>query len=112
MNNYCCMTYLTTKLQKSIGLFISVCISSCSTPIEGILRDFNNSTITLINYDNTVKVISICNIIEFSIKPLAYVVNSGDNTVSVINTTTNAVIGLPIPVGITPEGIAITPMNI
>ncbi|WP_153018047.1 hypothetical protein [Saccharococcus caldoxylosilyticus] len=42
----------------------------------------------------------------------AYVANVG-NTVSVINTSTNTVIGAPIPVGSpTPFGIAITPSGI
>ena len=37
----------------------------------------------------------------------AYVVNQVSNNVSVIDTATNTVIGSPIPVGISPEGIAI-----
>jgi YVTN family beta-propeller protein len=41
--------------------------------------------------------------------PFAYVVNNGDNTVSVIDTATNAVVGTPIPVGGLPNGVAITP---
>jgi YVTN family beta-propeller protein len=39
----------------------------------------------------------------------AYITNSGSNTVSVINTATNMVIGSPIPVGSQPAGVAITP---
>ena len=39
----------------------------------------------------------------------AYVTNFGDNTVSVISTATDTVIGTPIPVGVYPEDIAITP---
>ena len=39
----------------------------------------------------------------------AYVVNQNDDTVSVIDTATNSVVGPAIPVGITPVGIAITP---
>ncbi|OQO99005.1 hypothetical protein [Saccharococcus caldoxylosilyticus] len=43
----------------------------------------------------------------------AYVTNYGAGTVSVINTSTNTVIGAPIPVGSpTPFGIAITPSGI
>lgn len=38
----------------------------------------------------------------------AYVANYNSNNVSVINTATNAVVAT-VPVGITPEGIAITP---
>ena len=37
----------------------------------------------------------------------AYVVNQNANTVSVINTATNAVVGSAIPVGSVPVGIAI-----
>lgn len=39
----------------------------------------------------------------------AYVANSGSNSVSVINTTNNAVVGIPIAVGTTPMAIGITP---
>ena len=39
----------------------------------------------------------------------AYVTNQFDDTVSVINTATNAVVGSPIPVGAEPSGVAITP---
>ena len=42
----------------------------------------------------------------------AYVTNSLDNTVSVIDTSTNTVIGAPIPVGNGPFAIAITPIGI
>ncbi len=41
--------------------------------------------------------------------PLAYVTNAGDNTVSVVDTATNSVVGSPISVGSGPDGIAITP---
>jgi YVTN family beta-propeller protein len=41
--------------------------------------------------------------------PFAYVVNNGDNSVSVIDTATNTVVGTPIPVGGLPNGVAITP---
>jgi YVTN family beta-propeller protein len=41
--------------------------------------------------------------------PRLYVTNLGDNTVSVINTATNAVEGQPIQVGKEPRGIAIAP---
>ena len=39
----------------------------------------------------------------------AYVTNTGDGTVSVIDTTTNAVVGSPITVGTAPLGVAIPP---
>ena len=39
----------------------------------------------------------------------AYVTNQNSNNVSVIDTATNAVVGSPIPVGTSPEGVAITP---
>jgi YVTN family beta-propeller protein len=39
----------------------------------------------------------------------AYIANGDDNTVSVISTATNTVIGSPISVGIAPTGVAVTP---
>jgi YVTN family beta-propeller protein len=39
----------------------------------------------------------------------AYITNLGSNTVSVIATATNKVVGLPIPVGLSPFGVAVTP---
>jgi YVTN family beta-propeller protein len=39
----------------------------------------------------------------------AYITNSGDDTISVINTATNTVIGSPITVGSGPGGVAVTP---
>jgi len=39
----------------------------------------------------------------------AYITNSGDNTVSVIDTATNTVIGSPLAVGSGPIGAAVTP---
>ena len=39
----------------------------------------------------------------------AYITNEGGNTVSVIDTATNTVIGTPIPVGSSPVGVAVTP---
>ena len=39
----------------------------------------------------------------------AYVINAGPDTVSVIDTATNTVVGSPIPVGLNPGAIAITP---
>src|SRR5260370_14680854 len=39
----------------------------------------------------------------------AYITNLGSNTVSVITTATNTVVGLPIPVGLSPLGVAVTP---
>ncbi|MGW2556454.1 hypothetical protein ACWCZ6_40685, partial [Streptomyces sp. NPDC001635] len=41
--------------------------------------------------------------------PNAYVANFGSDNVSVIDTTTNTVVGNPIPVGTRPVGVAITP---
>jgi YVTN family beta-propeller protein len=38
-----------------------------------------------------------------------YITNSGDGTVSVIDTATNRVIDPPIPVGRSPVGVAVTP---
>src|SRR5262249_61632091 len=39
----------------------------------------------------------------------AYITNSGANTVSVIATASNTVVGSPIPVGLAPLGVAVTP---
>src|SRR5215471_8747565 len=39
----------------------------------------------------------------------AYITNLGSNTVSVIATATNTVVGLPISVGVSPFGVAVTP---
>ena len=39
----------------------------------------------------------------------AYITNFHGNTVSVIATATNTVVGLPIPVGTLPLGVAVTP---
>src|SRR5258708_34519323 len=39
----------------------------------------------------------------------AYITNLDSNTVSVIATATNTVIGLAIPVGLSPLGVAVTP---
>ena len=39
----------------------------------------------------------------------AYVANSGSNTVTVIDTTTNIVVGAPIPVGCRPRGVGVDP---
>jgi YVTN family beta-propeller protein len=39
----------------------------------------------------------------------AYITNLGSKTVSVIATTTNTVVGLPIAVGVSPLGVAVTP---
>src|ERR1700724_2421049 len=41
--------------------------------------------------------------------PFAYVTNANSNTVSVISTATNTVVGSPIPVGTAPTGEAVTP---
>jgi YVTN family beta-propeller protein len=41
--------------------------------------------------------------------PFAYVTNSNDNTVSVIDTASNKAVGTPIPVGNSPLGVAVTP---
>ena len=52
--------------------------------------------------------------VAFSVRPaeaapFAYVANTNDNTVSVIDTATNLVVGPPIPVGIRPDGVTVTP---
>jgi YVTN family beta-propeller protein len=41
--------------------------------------------------------------------PNAYITNFSDNTVSVLATPSNTVIGSPIPVGPGPSGVAVTP---
>ncbi|MCH7518066.1 MAG: IPTL-CTERM sorting domain-containing protein, partial [Candidatus Dadabacteria bacterium] len=40
----------------------------------------------------------------------AYVAITGSDNVSVIDTATNTTVGLPIPVGESPAGVAITPI--
>ena len=42
-------------------------------------------------------------------EPFAYISNYGDNTVSVIDTATNTVVGVPIAVGTHPTGNAVHP---
>jgi len=42
-------------------------------------------------------------------QPFAYVANFFSNNVSVIDTATNTTVGLPIPVELSPRGVAITP---
>src|SRR5947199_25309 len=39
----------------------------------------------------------------------AYVANGGSNNVTVIDTTSNTVVGAPIPVGIFPNGVGVDP---
>jgi YVTN family beta-propeller protein len=39
----------------------------------------------------------------------AYITNFGSNTVSMIAAPTNTVVGLPIPVGPAPQGVAVSP---
>src|SRR5436190_1545340 len=41
--------------------------------------------------------------------PQAYITNFIDNTVSVIDTATNTVTAPPVPVGVIPSGVAVTP---
>lgn len=41
--------------------------------------------------------------------PYAYVANTNDNTVSVIDTATDATVGSPIPVGQAPQGVGVSP---
>ena len=41
--------------------------------------------------------------------PFAYVTNDAANTVSVIDTATNTVVAATLPVGIAPNGVAVTP---
>jgi YVTN family beta-propeller protein len=40
-----------------------------------------------------------------------YVANDNDNTVSIIDTTTNTVVGSPIPVGRGPQFLAYDPVH-
>jgi len=43
-------------------------------------------------------------------QPFAYVTNQVFNNVPVIDTATNMVVGLTIPVGARPRGVAVTPI--
>ena len=66
------------------------------------------SHVVLFQYPKVLKAVDISQIHRVMPDPFAYVTNAVDNTVSVINTATNTVIGL-ISVGNYPLGIAITP---
>src|ERR1700724_3193693 len=46
---------------------------------------------------------------EGQIEVSAYIANGGSNTVSVIDTETNTVVGSPLSVGSQPAGVAVTP---
>ncbi len=51
---------------------------------------------------------------DFAFNPINgffYVTNQGSNSVSVIDATTNTVVGAPIPVGPFPVGVAYNPIN-
>ncbi|MEJ9315096.1 hypothetical protein P4655_27535 [Priestia megaterium] len=106
------------RIKKGICIFFTVTLLNSLT-ITLKLNAFNpfDNTITGVDTNNipiTIKLDDIVSI-KFSIGPcqsckiLAYVANTNDNTVSVIDTTTNSPLGSPIPVGVTPFDIAITP---
>ncbi len=64
---------------------------------------------------STVVVLTLVGLIFGSTPPLAlagpyaYITNFNDNTVSVIDTSTNTVVGMPITVGGSPVGVAVNP---
>ena len=95
-------------LQQLEGNFISVTVSGCCDSLQGRIFRVDEGKLILIGVLGT-RIIPICSISSIDFGPFAYVTNFIDNTVSVINTATNTVIGLPISVGDSPGGIAIIP---
>ena len=102
-----CFQDLRMKLQQLQGQFISVTLSGYSEILQGRIFRVDKGSLILVGIFGT-RIIPICTISSIDFGPFAYVANAGDDTVSVINTATNTVIGL-IPVGNFPQGIAITP---
>lgn len=102
-----CFQDLRAKLQQLEGQFISVTLSGCCDILQGRIFRVDEGSLILVGEFGT-RIIPICTISSIDFGPFAYVTNFDDDTVSVINTATNTVIGL-IPVGPGPRGIAITP---
>lgn len=103
-----CFQDMKTTLQQLQGQLISVTLSGCcDTSLFGRVFRVDDGKMILVGSLGT-RIIPICTISSIDFGPFAYVANSLDDTVSVINTATNTVVGL-IPVGNNPVGIAITP---
>ena len=108
------LSNLLPDLQKFQNRIVSLGLLSGGT-IEGLLvqsyiNKKNRRTLLIDNEIGTTEV-AIDEIVSFRVIPFAYVTNEGGvvGDISVINTSTNTVIGSPIPVGSRPDGIAITP---
>ncbi|WP_157829980.1 NTTRR-F1 domain [Bacillus sp. SN10] len=103
-----CFQDIKAKLQYCTGRYVSLILSGCSTPIQGQISSVDEGSIVFISAEGT-SIISICNIVLVTSVLLAYVTNSNDDSVSVINTSTNTAITPPILVGAGPRGIVISP---
>ncbi|WP_180233422.1 NTTRR-F1 domain [Bacillus sp. AFS059628] len=103
-----CFQDMKAKLQHCTGRYVSLVLSGCCTPIQGQISSVDEGTIVFISAEGT-SIISICNIVLFTSVLLAYVTNFSNNSVSIINTSTNTIIAPPILVGASPVDIAITP---
>jgi YVTN family beta-propeller protein len=103
-----CFQDMRTTLQQLQGKLISITLSGCcDDSLFGRVFRVDDGKMILVGTLGT-RIIPICTISSIDFGPFAYVANSLDDTVSVINTATNTVVGL-IPVGSNPVGIAITP---
>lgn len=102
-----CFQDMKTTLQQLQGKMISVSLSGCCDNLFGRVFRVDDGKMILVGGLGT-RIIPICTISSVDFGPFAYVANSFDDTVSVINTADNTVIGL-IPVGDNPAGVAITP---
>ncbi|PFJ04974.1 hypothetical protein COI88_13630 [Bacillus cereus] len=103
-----CFQDIRTALQHCAGRFVTLRLSGCCDSIQGQISSVDEGTIVFISAEGT-SIISICNIVLITSVLLAYVINNGDNSISIINISTNTIIAPPILVGTDPAGIAITP---
>ncbi|MGG5735861.1 MULTISPECIES: YncE family protein [Bacillus cereus group] len=103
-----CFQDIKNTLQHCTGRIVSLLLSRKSDPIQGRISSVNNGSVVF-DSENGTSVISICSILSIAPILFAYVANSDDNTVSVINTFTNTIFSAPITVGLNTIGVAITP---
>ena len=82
-------------------------------PLKGPPRSIGSSafqgSITLKTLMVVIALFVVMGVPKALAEPFAYITNSDDETVTVIDTATNLPVGAPIPVGRVPFGIAITP---
>lgn len=108
-----CLKELRKQIKRLKGQVISVTLSGCCDSIQGRVSRVEKDSLILDGEFGT-SLIPLCAIISIgTCRVLAYVTNSGvrtdpGNTVSVIDTATDAVIAT-IRVGTAPIGVAITP---